>query len=432
MRHLLKTLLPAPLLTSLRQRRAARDRARLMRAWEGMRGSVHPAKGPAEARLLVVPSDLARITGALGDDAMITAALEQARARLGPVEVDMAGLPRAAGVIAAKGFRHVPLPAAAELPAALAALFAERRYAAVVVLGADILDGYYNPAGALTRLVAADLAARSGLPVTVLGASFNATPAPVLKPAFDALHPGVALHMRDAVSLERLERFTTARARLVADSAFTLTPGTADPRAAEWIAAEKAAGRTVLGLNTHPMLIRGATPAQVDRMIRATVAAVTGADADRPLSWVLIPHDYRGDLGDARCLRPVQDALEAEGVRSLYLDGTHRAADLKALAGLTDGVVTGRMHLAIAALGMGVPVLSLTYQDKFEGLYRHFGLPEKLLLPPAIFDDPGALAAALERFAADLPGLTAQVAERRPAIRELAERNFEVMGPRRA
>lgn len=463
MKHLVKSLVPEPLRQALRQRRARRDWGQLMSAWDAARTLPRPdAPGacktdPGNRRILIFPSDLGKITGALGDDAMISATVEQARARLGPVAVDMVGLPGAQGLIAARGFTPVALPAAAQFPARMAALMRTRRYAAVVVLGADILDGYYNPTAALLRLICADLAARAGLPATILGASFNARPAPGLKPAFEALDPAVHLNMRDAVSRGRITGFAQVDARLVADCAFALTPGTADPDAVAWIDAQRAQGRRVLGLNVHPMLIRGATPAQVDRIIRTTIQAVTAASAaaetgagtgadtkpgagaatdaktrtgtGSPTSWLMIPHDYRGERGDARCLRPIHAALSAAHLPSFYLNGEHRAADLKALAGCTDGVVTGRMHLAIAALGMGVPTLCLTYQDKFEGLYRHFDLPGDLLLAPDVFDDAAALSNALRRFGDALPMLSAQVAARKPEIRRLAGLNFDVMGP---
>jgi polysaccharide pyruvyl transferase WcaK-like protein len=54
---------------------------------------------------------------------------------------------------------------------------------------------------------------------------------------------------------------------------------------------------------------------------------------------------------------------------------------MKYVAGEMDAVLTGRMHLAIAALGCGVPVACITYQGKFEGLFEHFDLPPLMLDP---------------------------------------------------
>jgi polysaccharide pyruvyl transferase WcaK-like protein len=73
---------------------------------------------------------------------------------------------------------------------------------------------------------------------------------------------------------------------------------------------------------------------------------------------------------------------------------------------------------------MGVPVLCLTYQDKFEGLYNHFDLPREHLLPPKIFDTEGALEDAMLRFLSALPDLRRTVAQEQPRVAELAQTNF--------
>ena len=45
---------------------------------------------------------------------------------------------------------------------------------------------------------------------------------------------------------------------------------------------------------------------------------------------------------------------------------------------MVDLVLTGRMHLAIAALGMGTPPLCVAYMDKFEGLFHLFDIASRL------------------------------------------------------
>lgn len=55
------------------------------------------------------------------------------------------------------------------------------------------------------------------------------------------------------------------------------------------------------------------------------------------------------------------------------------ACEIKALCSHLDCLISGRMHLAIAALGMGIPVACIEYQGKFEGLFRHFGIDGMVL-----------------------------------------------------
>jgi polysaccharide pyruvyl transferase WcaK-like protein len=59
---------------------------------------------------------------------------------------------------------------------------------------------------------------------------------------------------------------------------------------------------------------------------------------------------------------------------------------MKAISGVCDLVLSGRMHLAIASLGQGVPVICLTYQDKFEGLMEYFDLTGNTFSPQAVLD----------------------------------------------
>jgi polysaccharide pyruvyl transferase WcaK-like protein len=428
MKTILRNLLPESLRRRFRGSRYARDWNQLVDSWKSAIPKCRPA--PAFSgihRIVIFPSDINLITGALGDDAMITAAIEHFTRTLGEIEVEVLCAPASADLVRGKGFSPLPLPKADQFPEFLLRHLTLEAHHAVVVLGADILDGYYNPTTSLWRLVAADIAARCGVPVTILGASFNANPAPGLKAVFEGLDPWVKLNIRDEISLARLRAFASVDARLVADSAFTMTPGRVDPATGDWVAAQRAEGRMVIGMNVHPMLIKNADEADTRKIVDVAVSAIRAVSKDRAISWLMLPHDYRGDRGDGRCLRPMHEALMSAGdIRTHYLEGEHRAADLKAMAGQLDGVVTGRMHLAIAALGMGVPTLSLTYQDKFEGLYRHFGLPQSLLLAPSVFDSEAELVRGLTEFVGNIGPLTETVAAKKPGVLALSEKNFDL------
>ncbi|MCA1338153.1 polysaccharide pyruvyl transferase family protein [Pseudooceanicola marinus] len=425
MKRILKALLPTSVSQGIQQARVQKAWQAPLQDWARLAAAARPADKAHSNRILILPSDTDAITGALGDDAMITATVEMMRRVTPDLAVDMLCAPRAVEIVRAKGFTPIILPSTRKMPQMLDKLFTGAPYQAFFALGADIMDGYYSSKVTARILIAADLAVRHGVPATILGCSFNDRPDPQLKPVYEAIDPRVELNMRDEISLERIRAFADVKARLVADSAFTLTPGRLEPEAVTWTEARRAEGRRVLGINVHPMLIRGATPEQVAQIIDTTVAALIRVAGQQQVAYLMLPHDYRGDDGDARCLLPIHQKLQAAGgIESYFLEGEHRAADLKAMAGQLDGVVTGRMHLAIAALGMGVPVLSLTYQDKFEGLYRHFGLPSTLLLPPAVFDQQDRLGTAINSFVTELPALTATVAAAKPGVLALSQANY--------
>jgi polysaccharide pyruvyl transferase WcaK-like protein len=241
-----------------------------------------------------------------------------------------------------------------------------------------------------------------------------------LKLAFEALHDRVHIHIRDEVSFERFKSFCNAKAKLVADAAFQLIP---DAQAqvvqelADWTRLQKEAGRRVVGFNIHPMLLHDPSPSQLDQLIEQVASALDAYLNRAPVALVLISHDYRTTVGDDVCLQPLWKRLSVRfGDRIHYDRSICSAAELKAKAGLMDGVVTGRMHFAIACLGMAVPVAALTYQDKFQGLMKHVDLPQDLLLQPSDLADPDKLVILMLRFHDDMATLRARVEARVPAV----------------
>jgi polysaccharide pyruvyl transferase WcaK-like protein len=72
----------------------------------------------------------------------------------------------------------------------------------------------------------------------------------------------------------------------------------------------------------------------------------------------------------------------------------------KAVAGQTRLMVSARMHPLILAASMGVPVVGLAYNGKFEGLFRLLGLKREVLWLNQ-FKQGAANASDLEQLAVD-------------------------------
>ncbi len=381
-------------------------------------------------RLLIVPSDPWTLIGAKGDEAMMQSVVGRLRLHTPALEVGVVTATPAAQE-AAQQLGFLPVDAwSGSLSEGLRRIdaFAPDM---MVVLGADVLDGYYSPITAARMLLTAHAAASSGTRVSILGFSFNVKPHRLLKPVFDSLPANVSVNLRDSLSHERFQHFTSALSQLVSDAAFMLHPDARQSdveRVAAWAARRRAAGQVVLGFNVHPMLIRNASPSQVLGLIDSAISALREVCSSRPVSLLLLSHDYRGSDGDDVCLAPIANALSAAMPdRVLYPTTKFTAAQLKALAGNTDGVVTGRMHLAIASLGMERPVAALTYQDKFQGLFAHFGYPERFLLDPSGAADPRRLASMIEDFIDQLPALTATVKQRLPEVQRASALNLSAL-----
>lgn len=376
--------------------------------------------------LIVPPAD----EGSLGDAAMLNAAMATLRER-GVGEVDLLLKPGWNALHAFDrqidashyfygGWRRKYLPIRASLG----------RYSHAYFVGADVVDGVYNPGSVRRRLAVLSDVVRSGGQATVLGCSFSETPDHGCVEALRALPPSVRINARDPVSRGRMESILGRPVALVADLAFLLPADSAAPGAIDaigWIEARRRAGDRVVGLNAN-YLIDSKHPgfsAQLGPLLAGLLA--------KDISVLLVPHDTRTDRSDRHILEEARAAIGPgfeDRVRLLEPDSPGM---IKAVLGKLDLVVTGRMHVAILTMGAGRPALSFGYQGKFEGLYQIMGLAgQGLLLPPSAlvgrFDE---VMEAIMRQLDMADESSARIAMALPAVRDMALANF-ADGPRRA
>lgn len=402
-----------------------------LRRWQIARKDVGVNAAPRNdpRRLIVLPSDPWSVHQSRGDEAMIEAAVGEMRRTYPDIEAYIVTATGAASAdVRAMGFKPLEIWKQPFSYAAVAQQLSTTRPDFAVVLGADVLDGYYSPADAARMLLVADLMAAFGARVSVLGFSFNSRPAKVLREVFRLLEPGVVLNLRDAISLRRFDEFARKRAHLVADAAFMLTPR-ADTAAvkqiATTIARQREQDRKVFVFNIHPMLFKKPEPAKLRKMIELAAAAMERLSREHDASWLLLAHDYRPEIADDNCLRPLAERLKPSlGERVFHVEQTLSAGEIKAVVGLVDGVITGRMHLAIAALGRGTPVAAITYQDKFQGLFAHFGISEQLLLSPAQFLAGDSFEKFLLHFLVAHEAAGDQVRRALPGVMDLSRANI--------
>lgn len=422
-------------LRAMRRRRLRQARLdELLREWRSLVARM-PAAAPVPApvrRLVVLPADPATVNGSRGDEAMLCATVQTVR-RYSPelVVAVLANGEKADAAVRALGLQ--PLGgwrdggSLTELLAAIEGFGAD----GLAVMGADVMDGCYDVLRSARFALIADLAARRGLRSTILGFSFNRAPTASLAAVFDALGTAARVHVRDGLSIERFRRFTGAQATLVADSAFLLKPAPPNERLEAvhaWAARRREAGDRVLGFNTHNKLYGIASEAQAAAQLGPLAELLGELSSSCNVSWLMLAHDFRDISHDNMCLRPLAAALrERLGERLLYPQSDWSSAEIKALCGDIDGVVTGRMHLAIASLGRGTPVACQTYQDKFHGLFDHFDLPRELLVEDDAGLDTEQFGALLRGFIDSLPALREQISRKLPDVESLAARNFDVL-----
>jgi polysaccharide pyruvyl transferase WcaK-like protein len=405
---------------------AVRAFARGIRASSARRG-----RDVRSGRVLIVPP--ARNRGSLGDEAMMTALVQRAFAQgarhvslLSSGPDDMWGIPQTEA-------EFVPVTTSiGAYTEAFRFVVRVARYEQCYVIGADVLDGYYSESTALRLLRLAAAAAAVDVPCTITGFSLNAMPRATTVHALRRLPAGVRLVCRDAVSQHRVLEHVGRPAELSADLAFLLEPSLASStarEAIEWIEGQKREGRLVIGVNAKPLGdARCSGWTDDDLIVRYREMLEELARDDTRASFVLMPHDVRPGIGDVDVLSRVVVSLPpAVRARCHTVRPDVGARDVKGICGKLDAVVSARMHLAIAALGQGIPVACITYQGKFEGLFHHFQLDD-LTIEPAKALVPGALTDFAREMLRRRVTIRSALTRALPRVLILAEKNLAGLG----
>lgn len=291
-----------------------------------------------------------------------------------------------------------------------------------VVIGADVLDGAYGAANSIQRLRFLNIAAGMGLKTAITGCSFNGTDdRRICELLREAAKAEAAIHARDEVSLKRFGAFVDGVIE-VSDLAFTVdianfTPPVAVARVMEEAAEWKRAGGVVVGLN-----LCGWHITDKEAFFGRFIEECLRLSQRNRLALILLPHDTRTDKW---CDLDTLDEFSARlGGRVPVLGGPREVAsgiDAKHAVGCCDVLLTGRMHLAIAAHDQGIPSVSFGYQGKFEGFYGLYGMGAEWLVTYA---DPAAAVNVLRCALEARKELSARILQRMPVIRSMAHRNF--------
>jgi len=337
--------------------------------------ATRPILPETPTRFAIIAGDVTDPSSSLGDLAMFSALMQSLRAQNPDSIFTIIGERRHTIVIPGIGETPV-VPAWSGKTGTRAFDELIRQHHALFVMGADILDGKYG-AALVQRIVAyCNHSVALGIPATMLGFSFNCNPRAPAVHALSRLHPKVTVNIRDQPSLDRFVRIVGIPAKLCADSAFLMPPATdSEPETEAWIVAMRREGRTPVGVNLNAHALAPAI-AQVgmDKLIDHIAEQLKCAGIQNQLAFLLLPHDLKLQSGDVIMLKALDNILQQKGFAHVRYTSINHPDKIKRLTGQLDLAITGRMHLVIASLGSGTPTLSITYQDKFEGLYQHFGL----------------------------------------------------------
>ena len=293
----------------------------------------------------------------------------------------------------------------------------------LIVIGADVLDEGYSVERSANTMWAVAQADRMGVRSRIVSFSVNGPPSPGLRKRMTTLGE-TRLFARDPATFERLTAAGIPNVEQAGDLAFLLKPADRSELPADVRAFFDAHPGRVVGVNLTDVVF--GTGTQKDRRFRllADALAVLAGEGWR---FLLVPHDDQGGieyLAEFHAL--LRDRVPEACAR---VEGLPPARQLKAIAGACRHVVTCRLHWGIASLGSGVPITGFPYQGKWEGQFRHLGLPTDGLLPAAdLPTDPADLAAFLRNRFERSDELAATLRGRLPTVRALSERNFDGLG----
>lgn len=386
--------------------------------------ATHPQKASSTKRFLILLSDPSSPTGSLGDAAMLAGLMQSLRKQyrncrfllIGTTsqQVDIPGTDRVDVIAAWEGWRG-----------SLAFDDLIRQHDSFYVLGADVMDGAYGAALVCRMATYCNHAVRLGIPATIVGFSFNRNPRRAAVHALARLQSKVKINVRDPRSLERFSAATKRNATLCADVAFLMCPAEESDSAIEaWIQETHTNNRVPVGININAHAFSTVITEIGEEAVVKAVAHELSMVAERcNLAFLLIPHDVKPMCGDIRLLQSLESELNRYGsrmVRSVLLTDP---AKIKRIVGLLALVVTGRMHLAIASLGMGTPVLCVAYQDKFEGLFQHFDFPLEYLAQPQECVT-NAFSIKIENVVQHLDEMRDRIAKALPEVMRASEKNL--------
>lgn len=257
----------------------------------------------------------------------------------------------------------------------------------LVVIGADIMDGLYGSLDAITRLEAAERVIDMGGRADVFSCSFRTGVSEEIIKKIINIGERLHFHFRDMQSLCNFKSQTGLNADYFPDFAFFCErKGTEASEAANQLIRRKREEKYVIvGVNFCEHACKGFyKDPSLDQRKQYIKSVIDQIDAvlDNRAFYVLIPHDtkhwdgYFSDEAYARWAMEYIASVHAKDAAALihsYLTET----ELLSLLSELDLIVSGRMHLDIAAIRSGViPVAYMgsrtkSYRniEKFKGMF---------------------------------------------------------------
>lgn len=250
----------------------------------------------------------------------------------------------------------------------------------IIFIGADTLDGSYNPYKNSMWISIANFLEVSGMSVSFISFSFSDTPNKEIVQKISDCRKNIKFCARDTFSKHRFENHCLKPANLVADLAFLMPSSTQNTVVIDFLSKIETQRKNyplLIGLNVNYLGQKD----QLKEIVKSYSQAITSIlNSSTICGFVLIPHDFREGQSDLVVLNKIYKNLDKEVQSKVFiLNSKYSAWDAKKIVGMCDLVFTGRMHLAISAMSQCIPIYCFSYKDKFEGLMKHYNISNNLM-----------------------------------------------------
>lgn len=269
----------------------------------------------------------------------------------------------------------------------------------------DTLDGKYD--GGPSNLNFLKKAVEKGIPAKVLGFSWSANPNEETLETIKNLKD-VDYRTRDEYSNTTFTCQTGIAAEQTSDISFLMDSADRIPKYAQ---GDKI--KEFIDPNKHTMLVN--VTYFTDTAIHDKFDEFANyLNKHKDIQIILVEHDRRNWSDDRDAAYFFSRKLHHQVFRCEYLNARH----IRTLCQMVDSVVTFRLHLGIAALASGTPVVAVDYNEKMPGIFKQFDLEDYVV------DDYEKLPQLIERMLDELRPMEDAINDNLSYVKQLAARNF--------
>ena len=236
---------------------------------------------------------------------------------------------------------------------------------ALIIVGADIMDGKYGDRTSVLRWNLAKWLAGKSIPTALYSMSWNTAPTPAAKAAvISASKGGVKIFTRDDLSRERLQAIGV-KAELACDISF-LRSDQQVPSAdiVDWFAT-----------NTKKVLVNVSDWVTNDSIMFDEIQkALRSLSNEYEILYIPMVH-YGANTDTDACQKL------ADQVGGWVLPKLPTPSELRWMAARSEFSISARMHCCLVGFNAGLPSIGLEYQGKFQGSFKILGLEHFAIQP---------------------------------------------------